>query len=167
MAAYSTFVHQIAKDASHPSSLVKPALAVIAITIRHGDVLLVQRSKEPQKGTWGYPGGSVEPGETLHDAALRELMEETGVSARVGPLIDVVEVIGFDPSGQHHHYALVAFLCHYVSGELSAGDDALDCSWVPFVGGSLDFDGELADHVLGVAIKAFDLHNATISGKIK
>lgn len=149
------------------ATLSTPTLAVIAITLRGDEVILVQRRKEPQKGTWGYPGGSVEPGESLRDAALRELQEETGITAEVGPLIDVIEVIGFDPEGHHHHFALVALLCHYLDGELQAGDDAADCRWVAINNGTHNFNGILADHVADVAAKAFDLHNAAIEGKSK
>ena len=152
------------EDSTQISQLAVPTLAVIAITLRGDELILVQRSKEPQKGTWGFPGGSVEPGETLHDAALRELKEETGVTASVGPLLDVVEVIGFDPTGRHHHFALVALLCHYLGGELQAGDDAADCRWVTMGREGLNFDGALADRVADVAAKAFNLRGVTIKG---
>ncbi|MEN4769778.1 NUDIX domain protein (plasmid) [Duffyella gerundensis] len=164
MTTCSSLLPLTAKNALQPITLAKPGLAVIAITLRGEEVILVQRSKEPQKGTWGYPGGSVEPGETLHDAALRELMEETGVTARVGPLIDVVEVIGCDPAGHHHHFVLIALLCHYLEGELQAGDDAADCCWVPFREGILNVNGVLADHVTRIAAKAFNLRDITIQG---
>lgn len=150
--------------APRKSPLAPPTLAVIAITLQQNKVILVQRSKEPQKGTWGFPGGSVEPGETLTAAARRELMEETGASAEIGPLIDVVEVIEYDPSGQHHHFALVALLCNYLEGDLRAGDDAQDCCWASFDDGKLSFSGVLADHVADVAEKAFRLHHTIIKG---
>ncbi len=57
-----------------------PAVAALAVTYRGDELLLVQRSKEPQKIWLGfYPGGSVNPGESLHDAARRELFEETQI----------------------------------------------------------------------------------------
>ena len=147
------------------SVLAKPRLAAIAVTLRNNEVLLVQRSKEPQRGTWGFPGGSVEPGESLHCAAKRELMEETGITALVGPLIDVVEVIGYDPEGSHHHFALVALLCHYVDGELRPGDDAADCRWAKVINGKLNFNEALADHVADTVVKAFNLHSLVIKEK--
>ncbi|AOJ04666.1 MULTISPECIES: NUDIX hydrolase [Burkholderia] len=137
-----------------PAALATPRVAVIAVTFRGDEVILVQRGKEPQKGTWGFPGGSVEPGERLHDAAARELFEETGVRAEVGDPIDVVEVIGFDPGGQHHHYVLIAMPCRYVEGALRPGDDAADCRWVRVPDGVLEFPGVLADHVTRVALRA-------------
>ncbi|MCL7928975.1 NUDIX hydrolase [Halomonas llamarensis] len=143
----------------------KPRLAAIAVTLRDSEVLLVQRSKEPQRGTWGFPGGSVEPGESLHCAAKRELMEETGITALVGPLIDVVEVIGYDPEGKHHHFALVALLCRYVDGELHPGDDAADCRWAKVVNGELNFNEVLADHVADTVMKAFNLHSSMVNEK--
>jgi 8-oxo-dGTP diphosphatase len=134
-----------------------PRVAVIAITFRGDELILVQRRNEPQKDSWGFPGGSVEPGESLHDAAARELMEETGVRAEVGELVDVVEVREFDPSGRHHHFVLVALLCRYVDGTLRPGDDAAGCQWVRMPDGIRAFPGVLADHVSRVALRAHEI----------
>jgi ADP-ribose pyrophosphatase YjhB (NUDIX family) len=113
-----------------------PRLGAIAVVIRDGQVLLVQRSKQPDRGLWGYPGGAVEWGETVAQAALRELREETGVIATPGPLIghsDVIRRDGDDPAGSvTHHYFLAATLCSYVAGEPVAADDAADARWVAF-----------------------------------
>ncbi|AIP64890.1 NUDIX hydrolase [Burkholderia thailandensis] len=142
------------------AALATPRVAVIAVTFRGDDVILVQRGKEPQKGTWGFPGGSVEPGESLRDAAARELFEETGVRAEIGEPIDVVEVIGFDPHGRHHHYVLVAMLCRHVEGAPRPGDDATDCRWVRVPDGLPRFPGVLADHVVRVAQRAHALSHS-------
>jgi 8-oxo-dGTP diphosphatase len=137
-----------------------PRVAVIAIVFRGDELILVQRGKEPQKGSWGFPGGSVEPGESLHDAARRELMEETGVQAEVGELVDVVEVREFDASGRHHHYVLIALLCRHLSGEPRPGDDAVDCRWVRMPDGIHGFSGVLADHVGRVGLRAHEINHS-------
>ncbi|WJV62347.1 NUDIX hydrolase [Pectobacteriaceae bacterium CE70] len=149
----------------HPSSLSAPRLAVIAVTFRNDELILVKRSKEPQKDTWGYPGGSVEPGESLHTAVLRELMEETGITAEIEALVDIVEVIGYDLTGKHHHYVLIAMRCKYIDGELRPGDDATDCQWVHISDGIFNFDGLLADQVREVAFKAYNLHCSVKEGE--
>jgi 8-oxo-dGTP diphosphatase len=131
-----------------------PKVAVIAVTFRGDDLILVQRKNEPQKGSWGFPGGSVELGEALADAALRELMEETGVTAKTLGLGDVVELRQTDPLGRFHHFILIVVLCRYISGALTAGDDAVDCRWVTIPSGLHQFDGILADHVVRIALNA-------------
>lgn len=115
-----------------------PVLGVIAVVLRGDQVLLVQRGKAPDRGLWAYPGGAVNWGEPVAQAALRELREETGVIAAPGPLIGQAEVIrragGADhDADQHlvtHHYFIAAVLCHYQSGEPRAADDAADARWV-------------------------------------
>lgn len=77
------------------------------------------------------PGGRVEPGETLRTAALRELAEETGVEADLGPLIDVVDGI-FPDSGRH--YVLIDFAACWRSGDPVAGDDAAEARFWPLEG---------------------------------
>lgn len=108
-----------------------PAVAALAVTYRGDELLLVQRSKEPQKYGWGYPGGAVNPGESLHDAARRELFEETQIHGSPEKTFDVIEVNEFDASGEHHHFILIAVLCRYKSGDAIASDDAIDCQWMP------------------------------------
>lgn len=136
------------------SQLTKPRAAVLAVTFRGDDVILVRRKNQPQQGGWGFPGGSIEAGESMHDATLRELFEETGVVAEVVKFLEVVEIREFDATGQHHHFILLAMLCRYVSGEPTPGDDASACCWVSIPTGLAQFDGPLIEHVASVALRA-------------
>lgn len=104
-----------------------PKVCVGVVCIRDDNVLLIRRGRPPRQGHWSIPGGKLEFGETLHDAALRELHEETGCTARIGRLIQVYELIeeGF-------HYVLVDYLAAYVQGEPQAADDASEARFVSF-----------------------------------
>lgn len=101
--------------------------AALAVVLREERVLLVRRANPPDAGLWGYPGGKVEPGETVEQAAVRELHEETGVRAEVGPVLVTLEA-----RGEGFHYALHAVACHYLSGRPCAADDVTDADWVSF-----------------------------------
>ena len=108
-----------------------PRVGVAAVVLRDNQVLLVQRGREPGKGSWGLPGGMLELGETLAEGVRREVMEECGVEIEVGPLVAVFEPIQRDEDGRlRFHYVVVDYLARYVSGEPRAGDDADDARWV-------------------------------------
>ncbi len=100
--------------------------------VRRGDqVLLAQRSKGGYIGRWGFPGGHVERGETVIEAAIRELREETGVVADPQGVLTVLDEIGRSEVGEvQWHYVLVAVLADWRSGEAVAADDAADVRWV-------------------------------------
>ncbi|MCF2858487.1 NUDIX hydrolase [Pseudoalteromonas sp. SMS1] len=134
-------------------TLKVPAVAALAVTYRGDELLLVQRAKEPQKYGWGYPGGSVNPGESLHDAARRELFEETQIQGSPEQTFDVIEVNEFDPSGEHHHFILIAVLCRYESGDAIASDDAMDCQWMSMAQ-IMSGQTALIEHVGDVAKRA-------------
>lgn len=109
----------------------RPFLGVSAVIRCNGRVLLVQRGREPLKGVWSFPGGLVESGETLKEAAYRELEEETGIKAQFYGYEDRREIIKKDDHGKTiHHYVLTVFLGEYVSGEASPGGDAAAVRWV-------------------------------------
>lgn len=109
-----------------------PKIGALAVVLHEGQVLLVQRSKQPDAGLWGFPGGHVEWGETVLEAAARELLEETGVVANPLRYIDNLDLLGRDDTGKVlSHYLLVGVLCRYQSGTPAAADDALDARWFP------------------------------------
>lgn len=126
---------------------LRPETSVGAIVIRDEHLLLVRRGRGPAQGRWSVPGGRVEFGETLHEAVVREVWEETGLDVVCGPYIGYVERIG--PT---HHYVILDFWAQAISAaDVVAGDDAAEVAWVPLVDlGDLDLvDGLLeflADH---------------------
>ncbi len=104
-----------------------PALAVDAVVIKNGRILLVRRKNEPYKGKLALPGGFVEYGERTEDAVLRELREETVMEGKVKKLVGVFSDPGRDPRG---HVVSIAYLIEPKSEEVRAGDDAAECEWV-------------------------------------
>ncbi len=108
-----------------------PRVAVGAVVIRDDRVLLVKRRDPPNEGQWAIPGGSVKLGETLQEAAERELREETGVCVRAGKPIFVFDVIQKDARGRpKYHYVIADLWSEYVSGDPTPRDDALDACWL-------------------------------------
>jgi 8-oxo-dGTP diphosphatase len=92
----------------------------------HGRCLLVLRSKAPEAGRWSIPGGTVEPGETLAEAAEREVREETGLVVRATRELGCVEL----PAVAHGDvFEIHDFSADWISGRLAAGDDAADARW--------------------------------------
>ena len=108
-----------------------PRVAVGAVVFKDGCVLLVRRGQPPAENLWAIPGGNVEIGETLQEAAEREILEETGVQIRASKPIYTFDVIDRDMAGKvRFHYVIVDLAAEYVLGEPSPGDDALEARWV-------------------------------------
>lgn len=110
-----------------------PILAV-SVALQHTDsgaFLLVKRGREPSKGRWAFAGGRVEFGETLQDAAARELMEETGLASDDMKLLEHLEFIQSEDSdqGPAHHY-LLSIHTGTARGNPHAADDAEEARWV-------------------------------------
>jgi 8-oxo-dGTP diphosphatase len=111
-------------------SVSAPQVAVGAIVIRDGEILLVKRGKEPNKGQWAIPGGSVQLGETLQTATEREIREETGLIVKAREPIYTFDFIEHDRRGQvRFHYVIVDLAADLVAGDLHAADDASDARW--------------------------------------
>lgn len=110
---------------------VKPLPGVSAFVARDGKVLLVKRAKAAGYGMWSLPGGHVETGELARDAVVRELAEETGITAEVERILDAIDIIHRDQQGQVlFHYLISCFICSWQAGEPVAGDDVSDARWV-------------------------------------
>ncbi len=108
-----------------------PRLGASACVWRGPRVLLIQRAKPPLVGVWSLPGGHVEAGETALDAARRELLEETGVTADLTQLAGLYEVIRHDLDGQVSvHFAIACYAGQWLAGEAVAASDALSVRWV-------------------------------------
>jgi len=102
----------------------RPCVGVGAVLIHEGRVLLIRRGKEPLRGRWVVPGGTVELGETLEQALVREIQEETGLVVRPLEVVAVFDRIQRDADRVDYHYVIVDYLCDYVAGEARAGSDA-------------------------------------------
>jgi len=102
----------------------RPSVGVGAVLIHEGRVLLIRRGKEPLRGRWVVPGGTVELGETLEEALVREIQEETGLLVRPRQVVAVFDRIQRVADRVDYHYVIVDYLCDYVAGEARAGSDA-------------------------------------------
>jgi 8-oxo-dGTP diphosphatase len=112
-----------------------PFVGVGAIIIRDSRVVLVRRAHPPIQGQWSIPGGVLEVGELVRDAAVREAREETGLIVEPSDLLGVYDRVLYDRAlygnekRVQYHYVLVDFLCRPVGGELRAASDAAEVGW--------------------------------------
>jgi mutator protein MutT len=136
----------------------KPAVAVGAIVIDKGTILLVKRDREPARGQWSLPGGRVETGESLREAVVREVREETGIDVDVDGLIGVAErVVRDDDGAVSFHYVILDYVCAPRSTAAKAGDDVSEARWVPV--------GELNDLHLTAGLLEFLSDRGVLEGR--
>jgi len=109
-------------------SRARPEIAVGAVVVRDDCLLVIRRGHGPGAGEWSVPGGRVEAGETLHEAVVREMWEETGLEVVVERFLGWVERLGDD-----HHFVILDFVVGLLDAEATAvaGDDAAEAAWVP------------------------------------
>jgi 8-oxo-dGTP diphosphatase len=107
-----------------------PIVAVGTIILEKDCIALVRRAKPPAKGLWTFPGGAVELGESLREAAQRESLEETGLQVEVGEVATVLDHVVRDAAGRtRYHYVIVDYLARPTAGVLQAGSDVSDVCW--------------------------------------
>lgn len=107
-----------------------PLVGVGAVIVHQGRVLLIQRGTEPSKGKWSIPGGLIDVGETLTEAVVREIREETGLEVEPLELIELLDRILRDGDRVRYHYVIADYVCRVVGGSLQAASDAAAVRWV-------------------------------------
>ena len=107
-------------------------IASVAVCVLNGQrILVAKRANPPSQGLWSVPGGVVELGETIQDAARREISEECGIVIDVGEIFTVENLIVPDEGGRiQFHYIITYLVARYTSGEARPDSDALDVRWV-------------------------------------
>jgi ADP-ribose pyrophosphatase YjhB (NUDIX family) len=133
-----------------------PTVGVGAVVVRDGKALIIKRAHEPRKGEWSLPGGMLELGESLADAARREIKEETGLDIEVGPIIETFDRVHRDDEGRiRYHFVIVDFVCWSKSGEAWPGSDAEDVAWV--AAGQID-EYRVNAHAKAVILRGLNYH---------
>ena len=147
---------RLVKKRTYP---LRPYLGVSLAVFRAGRVLLARRATPPFAGAFSLPGGLVEVGETLQDAALRELREEVQVDARIVAFNRHVEAIDRDSAGKiRHHYVIASFVAEWIAGEAKPGPEASESVWAkPSSLATLDCTPQLVA-VVEAAQRAMNAH---------
>ncbi|TXT67727.1 MAG: hypothetical protein BAJALOKI1v1_20044 [Promethearchaeota archaeon] len=117
---------------------VRPHIGVGVMLVRDNTLLLVKRKYEPDANYWSIPGGHLDLGERVQDAAVREAEEETGFKTRVTKLAGIIDKIMYDEEGKiKYHYVLLNYFVEQIEGSPDqapiADDDALEARFVPFI----------------------------------
>jgi 8-oxo-dGTP diphosphatase len=117
----------------------KAPIVAVGVIILDGDrMVLIRRDKEPSRGLWTFPGGAIELGESLEDAAQREVLEETGLYVELGEVATVVDHVVRDEAGRvQYHYVIVDYFARPTVGQLRPGTDVSAACWARLV----DLDG--------------------------
>jgi 8-oxo-dGTP diphosphatase len=109
----------------------RPYLAVSAAIFRDGRVLIVRRAQAPAKGIYTLPGGGVELGETLEQAVIREIREETALDIEPIELVGFRQAIARDAGGRvERHFVILPFAARYVAGEVSLNEELSEAHWL-------------------------------------
>lgn len=113
----------------------RPFVGIGVVVFRGDEVLLIKRGKPPREGHWSIPGGVQQLGETVFEAARREVREETGLEIEIKDVVAVVDSILRDEEGRvKYHYTLVDLMAVSRAGEARAGDDAAEVAWTTLDG---------------------------------
>jgi 8-oxo-dGTP diphosphatase len=108
----------------------RPYLAVSAAVFRDGRVLIVRRARPPAHGLYTLPGGGVELGETLQEAIIREVREETGLAIAPLALVGFREAIACDAAGRvERHFVILPFAARWIAGEVALSEELAEAHW--------------------------------------
>ena len=120
--------HAVAEGRSYPS---RPILAVSAAIIRDGRILIVRRARPPAHGLFTLPGGGVEVGETLHQAVIREVREETALTIEPLALAGYREAIARDGDGKiERHFVILPFAARWIAGDVALNEELTEARWL-------------------------------------
>jgi 8-oxo-dGTP diphosphatase len=109
----------------------RPFLAVSAAIVRDGNVLLVRRARAPANGLFSLPGGVVEAGETLHEAVMREIREETSIAIEPVALAGFRETVTRDSDNRvERHFVILPFAARWIAGEPILNEELSEARWV-------------------------------------
>ena len=109
----------------------RPFLAASAVVVRDGEFLAVRRARPPMQDLFTLPGGVVESGESLAEAACREVREETGLIIEAVALAGYREVITRDDAGRvQRHFVILTFAARWVAGEPRLNEELLEARWM-------------------------------------
>jgi 8-oxo-dGTP diphosphatase len=118
----------VAEGRSYPS---RPILAVSAAIIRDGRILIVRRARPPAHGLFTLPGGGVEVGETLHEAVIREVHEETALAVEPLALAGYREAIARDGDGRiERHFVILPFAARWIAGDVALNEELAEAHWL-------------------------------------
>lgn len=108
----------------------RPVAGIGVLVWRGDELLLVERGRPPRQGEWSLPGGAQELGETLFEGAVREVLEETGLTVVPTGIVTAVDIIDRDADGRvRYHYTLIDIAAEWQGGEAVPGDDAAAVRW--------------------------------------
>ena len=111
-------------DRAYPA---RPFCGVGVVAFRNDSIVLIRRGKEPRRGEWSIPGGAVELGERIRDAAVREFAEECGGSITLKDLVDAVDIIARDEDGRvSYHYVVTDFWAEWAGGAIAPASDVIE-----------------------------------------
>ncbi len=110
----------------------KPIIAIGAVVIKDDQVLMIKRGKPPRENEWSIPGGKQRLGETVEEAVIREVKEETGLDIKIAGFLDVIDFIDHAPDGGiRFHYTLLDYVVDVTGGILQAASDAKEAKFIP------------------------------------
>jgi 8-oxo-dGTP diphosphatase len=109
----------------------RPYLAVSAAIFRDGRVLIVRRARPPAHGLYTLPGGGVELGETLEEAVIREVHEETGLDVKPIALAGYRQAIARDAAGKvERHFVILPFAARFIAGDVTLNEELAEAHWL-------------------------------------